>query len=178
MAVCAAIPGWFRPKMKLDPQANDRVRSSWRLRKSIPSSFREERGPSYDTCANEVLGSVKMRFWVESRTGAVAVVSRWLVGIAFALPPQSGLAWLCFLFPLIEPEKHYRVCLEVRELLLTLTSGLTSVVKGDRKLRLVKAPQELHGFRFLMAWHPRLHTDPRHVWLREAMRSATARLNG
>jgi len=63
-------------------------------------------------------------------------------------------------------------CLPGTELVLTLTSGLTSVVKGDRKLRLVKAPQELHGFHFLMAWHPRLNTDPRHVWLREAMRSA------
>ena len=51
-AVCAAMASWFRPKMKLDPKANDRVRSSWRLGKSIPSSFREERGPSYDTCAN------------------------------------------------------------------------------------------------------------------------------
>ena len=26
------------------------------------------------------------------------VASRWLVGWAFASPPQSGLAWLCFLF--------------------------------------------------------------------------------
>jgi len=33
----------------------------------------------------------------------------------------------------------------------------------------VKAPRELHPFHFLMAWHPRLNTDPRHVWLREAM---------
>jgi hypothetical protein len=24
-----------------------------------------------------------------------------------------------------------------------------------------------------MAWHPRLNSDPRHVWLREAMRSTT-----
>jgi hypothetical protein len=48
--------------------------------------------------------------WVESRTGAVAVVSRWLVGLAFAGPPQSGLAWLCFLFPLIEPDvRSYRI---------------------------------------------------------------------
>jgi DNA-binding transcriptional LysR family regulator len=61
-------------------------------------------------------------------------------------------------------------CLPGTELVLTLTSGMTSVVKGDRKLRLVKAPRELHGFHFLMAWHPRLNTDPRHVWLREAMR--------
>ena len=69
-------------------------------------------------------------------------------------------------------------CLPGTELVLTLTSGMTSVVKGDPKLRLVKAPQELHGFHFLMAWHPRLNTDPRHVWLREAIRSITAGLNG
>jgi DNA-binding transcriptional LysR family regulator len=68
-------------------------------------------------------------------------------------------------------------CLPATELVLTLTSGMTSVVKGDRKLRLVKAPQELQGFHFLMAWHPRLNTDPRHVWLREAMRPITAALN-
>jgi hypothetical protein len=55
---------------------------------------------------------------------------------------------------------------------------MTSAIKAHRKLRLVKAPQELHGFHFLMAWHPRLYTDPRHVWLREALRSTTAGLNG
>jgi hypothetical protein len=43
---------------------------------------------------------------VESRTGAVTVASRWLVGWAFASPPQSGLAWPCFLFPLIEPDRQ------------------------------------------------------------------------
>jgi DNA-binding transcriptional LysR family regulator len=69
-------------------------------------------------------------------------------------------------------------CLAGTELVLTLTSGLTSVVKRDRKLRLVKAPPELHAFHFLMAWHPRLNTDPRHVWLREAVRSTTSGLNG
>ena len=41
---------------------------------------------------------------VESRTGAVTVVSRWLFDLAFAASPQSGLAWFCFLFPLIEPD--------------------------------------------------------------------------
>jgi len=68
-------------------------------------------------------------------------------------------------------------CLPGTELVLTLTSGLTSVVQSDRKLRLAKAPQELHPFHFLMAWHPRLNTDPRHVWLRAAMRSVTQSLN-
>jgi hypothetical protein len=35
----------------------------------------------------------------------------------------------------------------------------------------------LHAFHCLMAWHPRLNTDPRHVWLREAVRAITENLN-
>jgi len=65
-------------------------------------------------------------------------------------------------------------CLPGTDLVLTLTSGMTAVIKNDRRLRLVQAPQELHAFHFLMAWHPRLSTDPRHVWLRAAERSAVA----
>jgi len=68
-------------------------------------------------------------------------------------------------------------CVPGTELVLTLTSGMTALVKRDRRLRLVKAPQELHPFHFLMAWHPRHNTDPRHVWLREAMRSTTVDIN-
>jgi hypothetical protein len=30
----------------------------------------------------------------------------------------------------------------------------------------------LRAFYFLMAWHPRLNSDPPHVWLRQALRSA------
>src|SRR3981081_4702227 len=54
--------------------------------------------------------------------------------------------------------------------------GAASVIKTDRRLRIVKAPPELHPFHFLMAWHPRFDADPRHVWLREAMRSTTRAL--
>ena len=68
-------------------------------------------------------------------------------------------------------------CLSGTDLVLTLTSGMQSVVEGDRRLRLVKAPKELQAFHFLMAWHPRLNTDPRHLWLREAIRSITTALN-
>jgi DNA-binding transcriptional LysR family regulator len=63
-------------------------------------------------------------------------------------------------------------CLPGTELVLTLTSGMTEVVNRDSDLRLVKAPPELRPFHFLMVWHPRLGTDARHVWLREAMRQA------
>jgi hypothetical protein len=34
----------------------------------------------------------------------VTVVSRWALDSAFTSSPQSGLTWLCFLFPLIEPD--------------------------------------------------------------------------
>jgi DNA-binding transcriptional LysR family regulator len=69
-------------------------------------------------------------------------------------------------------------CLPGTELVLTLTSGLKPVVRGDRRLRLVKAPQEFDPFHFLMAWHPRLNSDLRHTWLRAAMRSTAESLNG
>jgi hypothetical protein len=67
-------------------------------------------------------------------------------------------------------------CLPGTELVLTLTSGMTSAIKNDRRLRLVKLPQEQHAFHLLMAWHPTLNTDPRHVWLRGAVRSTAAAL--
>ncbi len=68
-------------------------------------------------------------------------------------------------------------CLPGTELVLTVTSGMRLVVEGNRELRVVQAPQELRAFHFLMAWHPRLNTDPPHVWLREAMRSIASGLN-
>ena len=36
----------------------------------------------------------------------MTVVSRWIFDVAFAAPPQSGLARPCFLFPLIEPDRQ------------------------------------------------------------------------
>src|SRR6266542_595636 len=63
---------------------------------------------------------------VESITGAVALASRCLVGWAFASPTQSGLAWLCFLFPLIEPDRRsYRIRLSEK------THGVTCDAVGN-----------------------------------------------
>ncbi|MGA7922291.1 MAG: LysR family transcriptional regulator [Candidatus Acidiferrales bacterium] len=63
-------------------------------------------------------------------------------------------------------------CLPGTELVLTLTSGMREMVERNSALRLVRAPRELQPFHFLMVWHPRLDTDARHSWLREAMRQA------
>jgi DNA-binding transcriptional LysR family regulator len=64
-------------------------------------------------------------------------------------------------------------CLPGTELILTLTNGMRDMVEKNSTLRLVKAPQELRPFHFLMVWHPRLTTDARHTWLREAMRQVS-----
>jgi len=64
-------------------------------------------------------------------------------------------------------------CLAGTELVLTLTNGMRQMVENNSTLRLVKAPPELRPFHFLMVWHPRLGSDARHIWLREAMRQAS-----
>ena len=44
----------------------------------------------------------------------MTVVSRWIFDEAFALPPQSGLAWPCFLFPLIGRVEDWRADIRLR----------------------------------------------------------------
>ena len=36
----------------------------------------------------------------------MTLASRWPIGQIFTWPPQSGLAWFCFLFPLIELDRR------------------------------------------------------------------------
>jgi hypothetical protein len=36
----------------------------------------------------------------------------------------------------------------------------------------------MKGFRYLMIWHPRLHSDAAHVWLRSIVRAAGKTLSG
>jgi DNA-binding transcriptional LysR family regulator len=67
-------------------------------------------------------------------------------------------------------------CLPTSSLVLTLTSGMRSIVKSNPHLRIVRAPSELQGFHILMVWHPRVNTDPRHEWLRGIVRTAAESL--
>jgi hypothetical protein len=39
-------------------------------------------------------------------------------------------------------------------------------------IKILPAPAEMTGFKYLMAWHPRVNTDAAHVWLRSIVRSA------
>jgi hypothetical protein len=40
---------------------------------------------------------------------------------------------------------------------------------GNRAVKVLKAPAEITGFKYLMAWHPRVNSDAAHVWLRGTM---------
>jgi hypothetical protein len=104
--------------------------------------------------------NASLRQRVESRTGAVAVVSRWH---AYALlsqsAPQSGLTWLCFLFPLIEPDRTASGWLRTRSeassrVVLskgkTLTSpaifAMRASARGDMMARNAMLAEVYHGF--------------------------------
>jgi DNA-binding transcriptional LysR family regulator len=39
-------------------------------------------------------------------------------------------------------------------------------------VRALRAPAELQGFRYMMAWHARLTADPAHAWLRDQLEAA------
>ena len=65
-------------------------------------------------------------------------------------------------------------CLPGTDLVVTTTSGMRRLVERDSRLRIVNAPEELYPFYFLMAWHPRMHSDPRHKWLRQTLQYVTA----
>jgi len=46
----------------------------------------------------------------------VTRVARWLLDVAFASPPQSGLAWFCFLFPLKSSRRFRQLFLPICDL--------------------------------------------------------------
>src|SRR5258705_2110348 len=48
-------------------------------------------------------------------------------------------------------------CLPGTELVLTLTGGMTSVIKHDRRLRLGKGPPKIPAVSFLLAMHSQIH---------------------
>jgi len=58
---------------------------------------------------------------------------------------------------------------------LVLNTDQWHAANGGKEFHLAarESAQELRPFHFLMVWHPRLTTDARHTWLREAMRQAS-----
>ena len=61
-------------------------------------------------------------------------------------------------------------CIPGTKLILTAPQRFARLEADDRKIRILKAPAELTGFKYLMIWHPRVSTDAAHAWLRGEIR--------
>lgn len=58
------------------------------------------------------------------------------------------------------------------ELLCTLPRRVAQALAPDLGLRLFEPPMDLAGHEVAMLWHPRLHREPRHRWLRQQVIAA------
>jgi DNA-binding transcriptional LysR family regulator len=65
-------------------------------------------------------------------------------------------------------------CVPGTHLIATVPRRLANLERHDPNVKLVEPPPEIAGFRYLMIWHPRVHTDAAHVWLRSLI-AATGR---
>ncbi len=65
-------------------------------------------------------------------------------------------------------------CVEGTKFIATVPRKFVEGMTQMPAIRILKAPPEVGGFRYVMTWHPRVNTDAAHVWLRSTMREVGA----
>jgi DNA-binding transcriptional LysR family regulator len=63
-------------------------------------------------------------------------------------------------------------CVPGTHLLATVPSRVARADSNHQSLRILKPPEVLGRFNYLMAWHPPMNTDASHMWLRRAIRES------
>jgi len=63
-------------------------------------------------------------------------------------------------------------CVPGTNLIATVPRRLAEFERHNPAVKIVRPPAEMTGFKYLMVWHARLHTDAAHVWLRAMVRAA------
>ena len=58
------------------------------------------------------------------------------------------------------------------DLMTTVPRRLAGLLIDPAKTKLLELPREVSGYKYLMAWSPRLETDVQHLWLRQTIRAA------
>jgi len=61
-------------------------------------------------------------------------------------------------------------CVPGTNLLATVPTRIARFESNSAAFRILKPPEVLGGFKYLMAWHPRMNTDAAHLWLRRTIR--------
>ncbi len=56
------------------------------------------------------------------------------------------------------------------KLIATVPGRIAAYEVKDRDLKIVRAPEVFGKFKYLMVWHPRMHSDSAHAWLRSMIR--------
>jgi len=69
-------------------------------------------------------------------------------------------------------------CIPGTSLLATVPSRLPRLESDNPALKILKPPEALGRFNYLMAWHPRMNTDAAHLWLRRVIRETAKALSG
>jgi DNA-binding transcriptional LysR family regulator len=62
------------------------------------------------------------------------------------------------------------------DMILTTPSRLARRLEKRTHVRVVKAPRELVGFKYVMIWHARMTADPAHEWFRNQVRAVAKEL--
>ena len=68
-------------------------------------------------------------------------------------------------------------CVPGTAFLATVPRRIAGFESKNPALKLLKPPEVLGRFNYLMAWHPRMNTDAAHVWLRRVIRETAKALN-
>lgn len=63
-------------------------------------------------------------------------------------------------------------CVPGTDLIATVPMRLAELERHNPAIKILQPPAELRGFPYLMLWHPRLHRDAAHLWLRSVVRAA------
>jgi DNA-binding transcriptional LysR family regulator len=58
------------------------------------------------------------------------------------------------------------------DLILTVPRNLAMITAAIAGVRMVEPPREIGAFPYFMTWHPRLTSEPAHVWFRQLLRAA------
>jgi DNA-binding transcriptional LysR family regulator len=61
-------------------------------------------------------------------------------------------------------------CVPGTPFLATVPSRIAGFESNNPAIKILKPPEVLGRFNYLMAWHPRMNTDAAHLWLRRAIR--------
>jgi DNA-binding transcriptional LysR family regulator len=68
-------------------------------------------------------------------------------------------------------------CVRGTDLIATVPRRLAQLEAHDAAIRFVEPPPEIYGFEYTMIWHPRLHSDAAHVWMRQLIADAARGLD-